>query len=166
MLAENFTINGAELRAPGKPNKSIHASAHRDSDGYGSSTSSSSRPASQDIEEYISVEELNNADHMRIFSTSTASLDSGFQNDQQFPFLPQLELQEWRSTPYARSTFSLNSASTESDEDGSNELNSLPPAINPTESVTLGKMNAFKRGTLKRDRRGSSMEMGIGKCID
>ena len=152
MLAHAPASSEAELRELEKPNKSV-GHVNRNSDGYGSSTSS--RPTSQEVEEYISVEEMNPNEHLRLFSVSTTSLDSGFQNDSKsFEFFPNLELQEWERIN-SLSSNSLASGSTESDEDERSYI--------ARGSITLGRGISGSRGTLKRDRRGSTLDMSVGK---
>lgn len=159
MITDTPMCYDAEIRARDNISKGVHISSHRDSDGYGSSTSSS-RPASQDLEEFISVEQMDQRDHLKLFSVSTASLDSGFQNDQQpFSFFPQLDLQEW-SRICSVSSNSLASGSTESDEDENSFLSSIS-----TCPITLGRGFQGKKGTLRRDRRGSQLDMSVGRCI-
>ena len=153
MITDTPMCYDAEIRARDNISKGVHISSHRDSDGYGSSTSSS-RPASQDLEEFISVEEMDQRDHLKLFSVSTASLDSGFQNDPQaFSFFPQLDLQEW-SCVGSISSSSLASGSTESDEDDNSFSSNYGSG-----TITLGKVSQFKKGTLKRERRGSQLDM-------
>eukprot|EP00800_Vazella_pourtalesii_P017129 TRINITY_DN5105_c0_g3_i1.p1 TRINITY_DN5105_c0_g3~~TRINITY_DN5105_c0_g3_i1.p1 ORF type:complete len:906 (+),score=148.04 TRINITY_DN5105_c0_g3_i1:67-2784(+) len=155
MITDTPMCYDAEIRARDNISKGVHISSHRDSDGYGSSTSSS-RPASQDLEEFISVEQMDQRDHLKLFSVSTASLDSGFQNDQQpFSFFPQLDLQEW-SRICSVSSNSLASGSTESDEDENSFLSSIS-----TCPITLGRGFQGKKGTLRRDRRGSQLDMSV-----
>ena len=155
MLLQPPTSSEAELRALEKPNKA-YSHLNRNSDGYGSSTSSS-RPTSQEVEEYISVEEMNPNEHSRIFSASTTSLDSGFQNDtKSFEYFPNFELQEWERLA-TLSMNSLASGSTESDEDEKSFISSA--------SITLGRGISSSRGTLRRDRRGSTLDMSVGKSI-
>ena len=154
MFAEFPTSTEAELRALEKP-KNERRELNRNSEGYESSTSSS-RPTSQDVEEYISVE-MNPNEHSRIFSASTTSLDSGFQNDSKsFEYFPNFELQEWER----RGTLSLNSlysGSTESDEDERSFISNA--------SITLGRGISGSRGTLRRDRAKSTLDMSVGKYI-
>ena len=157
MITDTPMCYDAEIRARDNISKGVHISSHRDSDGYSSSTSSS-RPASQDLDEFISVEEMDQRDHLKLFSVSTTSLDSGYQNDPQaFSFFPQLDLQEW-SCVGSISSNSLASGSTESDEDDNGFLSSISSG-----TITLGRGFQCRKGTLRRDRRGSQLDMSVGR---